>query len=120
MTLGDDVQALKGVGEAVAKLFARLGVANIAQLIDDYPRTYDDYSSVSLISDLRPGPISIKAVIKQVTGRYVRRGMHITEAIASDASGSVRLVWFNQPYRAAAITASKEYFISGLFELSRQ
>ena len=32
-------------------------------------------------------------------------GMHITEAVASDKSGSVRLIWFNQPYRAAALRA---------------
>src|SRR5690606_18877136 len=53
-------------------------------------------------------------------GRYVRRGMHITEAVASDETGSVRLVWFNQPYRAAALKHDTEYFISGEFALKSQ
>ncbi len=50
----------------------------------------------------------------------MRRSLHITEAIASDTSGSVRLVWFNQPYRASAIKSDTEYYISGQFELSHQ
>ena len=114
----DEIEALKGVGPSLAKLYARLGVASVAQLIDYYPRTYDDYSEVSLTTELRPGAVTVKAVITQITGRYVRRGMHVTEAIAQDGSGSVRLVWFNQPYRAASVKPGKEYFISGTYELA--
>jgi ATP-dependent DNA helicase RecG len=46
--------------------------------------------------------------------------MHITEAVGSDNTGSVRLIWFNQPYRAGSLKPGHEYFISGTFELSRQ
>lgn len=92
----------------------------MADLIDFYPRRYDDYSHVQPIAHIKPGVVTIKADIKQVKGRYVRRGMHITEAVASDDSGSVRLVWFNQPYRAAAIKHNTQYFVSGQFELSYQ
>jgi len=70
------------------------------------------------MNQLKPGPVTVQAVIKQAKGRYVRRGMHVTEAIASDKTGSVRLVWFNQPYRAEALKSGKTYFISGQYELS--
>jgi ATP-dependent DNA helicase RecG len=109
---------LKGVGEAQAKKFAVLGIKTVGDLIDYYPRRYEDFSDVAQISKLRPGAVTIEAEIKQAKGRYVRRGLHITEAIASDASGSTRLVWFNQPYRAAALKSGQPYFISGLYELS--
>jgi ATP-dependent DNA helicase RecG len=46
--------------------------------------------------------------------------MHVTEAVASDDSGSVRLVWFNQPYREGAIKRDQHYYVSGQFELKRQ
>lgn len=120
MKIEDDIRSLKGVGDAAAKLFGKLGIATVEQLIDYYPRTYDDYSVVVPISKVRPGPVTIRATIRQVAGRYARRGLHITEAIAADATGSVRLVWFNQPYRAAALKTGHEYFISGTFELSYQ
>ena len=111
---------LKGVGPALAKKLASLGLATPADLIAYWPRRYDDYSLVTPIAKLRPGKVTIAAVIKQATGRYVRRGMHITEAIASDETGSTRLLWFNQPYRAAALKKGEQYFISGTYELSHQ
>lgn len=107
---------LKGVGQAAAKKFAILGIATAGDLINNYPRRYEDYSVIMPISQIRPGPVSLKVTIKSSAGRYVRRGMHITEAVASDDSGSVRLVWFNQPYRAAGLKSDATYFISGLYE----
>ncbi len=120
MIVDDPVTHLKGVGEALGKKFAILGIKTIADLIDYYPRRYEDYSVVTPISQLRPGTVSIEAVISHAAGRYVRRGLHITETIASDDSGSARLVWFNQPYRAAALKGGQKYFISGQFELSHR
>lgn len=109
---------LKGVGGEVAKKFAVLGVRTTGDLIDNFPRRYEDYSAVVPIQRLRPGAVTVEAEIKQVNGRYVRRGMHITEAIASDDTDSVRLVWFNQPYRESGLKTGQTYFISGNYELS--
>lgn len=120
MTLGSPITEIKGVGEAVAKKFALLGIASVGDLVNYYPRRYEDYSTVTPLAQLKPGMVTAQGVIKQAKGRYVRRGMHITEAVASDETGSVRLIWFNQPYRAAALKAGQQYFISGQFELSHQ
>jgi len=120
MTLDSSLTELKGVGDALAKKFAGLGIKTVGDLVDYYPRRYEDYSVITATADLKPGPVTLKAVIKQAKGRYVRRGLHITEAVASDSGGSVRLIWFNQPYRAAALKPSQAYFISGQYELSHQ
>jgi ATP-dependent DNA helicase RecG len=120
MTGDSEVVALKGVGPELVKKYAGLGINTVQDLIEYFPRRYEDFSVVAPIKKLRPGPVTIQAVIKQVAGRYVRRGMHITEGIASDDTDSVRLVWFNQPYRANALKAGQPYFVSGQYELSRQ
>jgi ATP-dependent DNA helicase RecG len=120
MRLDSPLTDVKGVGPALASKFAGLGLRTVEQLIQYFPRRYEDYSVITPIKQLRPGPVTIEAVIKQAKGRYVRRGMHITEAVASDATDSVRIVWFNQPYRAAALKAGQSYFISGNYELSHQ
>lgn len=115
-----EVSTLKGVGENVAKKLAALGITTVEDLVWNFPRRYNDFSKVSKIARLSPGPVTIQCKVTQAKGRYVRRGMHITEAVASDSSGSVRLVWFNQPYRAKALKIGQEYFVSGNYELSRQ
>ncbi|HSX46988.1 MAG TPA: ATP-dependent DNA helicase RecG, partial [Patescibacteria group bacterium] len=120
MDLERPVTEVKGVGEQVAKKLAVLGIRTANDLIYHFPRRYDDYSHVLPINRTKPGPVTIQAVIKQAAGRYVRRGLHITEAVASDETGSVRLVWFNQPYRAEALKPEQAYFIAGDFGLRRQ
>jgi ATP-dependent DNA helicase RecG len=120
MTVNSPLAELKGVGEALGKKFAILGIKTVGDLIDYYPRRYEDFSEVTPIKKIRPGPVTIEAVIKQASGRYVRRGLHITEAIASDDTDSTRLIWFNQPYRAAALKPGRHYFISGQYELKQR
>lgn len=120
MDADSPLTVVPGIGKAQAEKLAVLGVYTVHDLATYYPRRYEDYSQVTPIAKLHPGTVTIEAVIKQATGRYVRRGLHITEAVASDASGSVRLLWFNQPYRAAALQSGQSYYISGKYELSRQ
>ena len=120
MELNQELTGLKGVGPATARQLESVGIKNVADLLDYFPRKYNDYSEVTPIAKIKPGTVTIEAEIKQAAGHYVRRGMHITEAVASDASGSVKLVWFNQPYRAAALKPSQKYFITGKLELRRQ
>lgn len=120
MTFDEPLTYLKGVGPEMAKKFAKLGLKTVADLIDYYPRRYDDYSTFTAIKDLEPGDVTIQARITQTKGHYVRRGMHITEATATDDTGSVRLVWFNQPYREQSLKREQDYYISGNFAFSRQ
>src|ERR1035437_2710428 len=118
MEYKSSISGLRGVGTELAKKFSVLGIDNIEQLINHYPRRYEDYSVITPVSKIQPGIVTIKAKIKQVKGRYVRRGMHITEAVASDKTSSVRIVWFNQPYRETSLKLNQEYYLSGNFELS--
>ena len=110
MTLETPLVDVKGVGPEVAKKLAVLGLRTIDDLIENYPRRYDDYSEVVPIKHIKPGTVTIHATVKQATGRYVRRGLYITEAVASAETGSVRLIWFNQPYRATAIKPDTDYY----------
>lgn len=119
MSLDDSVTVLKGVGPALAAKYGVLKIKTVADLIDTLPRRYEDYSQVTPIDALQPGDVSLKAVITSAVGRYVRRGMHVTEAVADDGGGAVRLIWFNQPYRADALKRGQEYFISGTYGLGR-
>jgi ATP-dependent DNA helicase RecG len=120
MKVSDPVTVLKGVGPEVAKKLEAYGIHTVGELVDFYPRKYEDFSEVTPIAQLQPGQVTVEATIERAQGRYVRRGMHITEAIATDGQESVRLVWFNQPYREASLKRGEKYFISGKYELKNR
>lgn len=114
------LNAIKGIGKVTSEKLTKIGLITAEDFTQYYPRKYDDYSESSSILELKPGLITIKAKLSSVNQRRVRRGLHITEAVAEDATGRVKVVWFNQPYRAAAIKPSELYFISGDFGLQGQ
>lgn len=120
MKLDDSVANIQGIGDVLTKKLLNIGIRSASDLINYYPRKYNDFSQVSPISDLRPGIVTVKGKFNQISGRYVRRGMHITEAILSDNTGSVRVIWFNQPYRAKNTSTKEMYYVSGKFELNYQ
>ena len=110
-----EIQYLKGVGESTAKLLAKLGLNTPFDLVNNIPRRYDDYSKVIKVREIRPGSVTLKVKFSSVNKRYSKKGLHITEALASDETGSVRVMWFNQPYRANSLKIGEEYYVSGEF-----
>ena len=119
-SLSDPVSTLNGVGAKLEQAFNAKGIDSVYDLLLYLPRKYIDYTDITDISKLKPGNVSIKAHFSNVTFRRARRGLSITEAIASDSTGSVRIIWFNQPYRKDSIRLSEQYYISGEFKLSNQ
>ncbi len=117
--LEQPVTTIKGVGAALAERLAALGVVTVQDLIYFFPRRYEDFSQVMPIAEIHPGKVTVKARVESVTGRYVRRRMHITEAILADGTAKTRAVWFNQPYRAEQMASGQEYYFSGTYDLSR-
>lgn len=120
MKLSDKVVFLKGVGPESAKKLESAKIFTISDLLNYWPRAYEDYSTVLQIKSVRPGPITIKAKIESVVSKYSRRGLHLTDATATDETGSLHLTWFNQPYRGAGIKSDVEYYISGTFDINSQ
>lgn len=120
MRLDTPLDTIKGVGP---KTFAQLesaGLRTVDDLVHFLPRAYEDYTKVSTINDLVPGNVVVRGKITNVSQRYVRRGLHITQAVLSDDYGKVALTWFNQPYRAAHLSSAGEWVVAGEFALSQR
>ena len=118
INLSSPVKLIYGVGEKLSDNFSTKGINTVSDLLFFLPRKYQDYSQITSISRLRPGQVTIKATLNNINTIRTRRGLLITQAIASDESGSVKVVWFNQPYRQTAITKGTYYYLSGQFMLS--
>jgi ATP-dependent DNA helicase RecG len=108
------VGSLKGVGPSVAQKLERLGIATAGDLIHHFPRRYEDFSKIIPIRLMRPGNVTFRGEIERVAARYARsRKLHLTEAIISDGTGTVKAVWFNQSWLAKTIPTGTPVLVSG-------
>lgn len=119
MRLESNISTVKGVGPSLSEKLATLGIVSVYDLIYFFPRNYEDFSQVIPIAKLIPGKVTIKGRVESVVGRYVRRRMHITEAIVADKTSKVRVVWFNQSYRVTQFSKDEDYYFSGTYDLRR-
>lgn len=115
MNLSTPLENIKGVGKKTAELFQAANLFTVEDLIYFLPRKYEDYSEITAIKDIKPGKVTIKAKLENVRTRRVRRSLHITEAVATDETGKVAVVWFNQPYRAKQVQQDEVFYLSGEF-----
>ena len=117
MDLNQGVQTIKGVGPKTATILEKAGLHTVRDLLYYFPRDYENYQAATTIRQATPGKIIIKGRISNLSTKYGRRrNFTITEATISDTTGSLRVVWFNQPYRAKAFDPKKEYYFSGNYD----
>ncbi|MEK7620898.1 MAG: ATP-dependent DNA helicase RecG [Patescibacteria group bacterium] len=119
MKLDTPLANIKGVGAKTAGSLSKADLYTVQDLIEFFPRGYEDYSKTTAIGTIKPGKVTLRAKVEHLNTRRVRRGLHITEATLADDSGKVAAVWFNQPYRADQLRKEKgEWLISGEFGLN--
>jgi len=118
MNLLTSIDKVKGVGPKTGEQFALAGINTVDDLISFFPRTYEDFSHITTISQIKPGKATIKARCEKISTRPVRRGLRITTATLIDNTGKLQAVWFNQPYREKQLKSGDEFYFSGEFEFS--
>ena len=93
------ITSLKGIGEKTAKLFAKLGVETVEELLHDYPRAYDAYEEPVPIGKLREKEMfAVSGQLMKTPS--VRRFKNIQVIITDvrDMTGALQLTWYNIPY----------------------
>lgn len=100
LNLSTDITKISRVGMATAKKLKKLGIETVHDLLFYFPFRYDDFSKITPIVDLKPGvSANVVGQIELIQNkRSPRRRMYITEAIVSDGTESVKVIWFNQPF----------------------
>ena len=115
MDLNKNVQFIKGVGEARAKLLNRLGIYELKDLITYYPRTYEDRSIPKKIEELVDGEEALIEVmpVTRVSEVRIRRNMTILKMNARDDTGVCQMTWFNQSYLKGMFKPGEYYKFYG-------
>ncbi len=115
MDLNKNVQFIKGVGEARAKLLNRLGIYELKDLITYYPRTYEDRSIPKKIEELVDGEEALIEVmpVTRVSEVRIKRNMTILKMNARDDTGVCQMTWFNQSYLKGMFKPGEYYKFYG-------
>lgn len=110
-----EISRLRGIGENRAKLFRKLGVCSVGQLLYFYPRDYEDWSELSQIDDVSDGEqVCIKATVGSPFSKgNTHTGKYIAKAVAYDETGSMELVFFNNRYIPYLLKYEQTYFFYG-------
>ena len=118
MNLNSSLELIKGVGEKTFEKFENANLRTVGDLLEFFPRKYEDFASLTSLNEIKPGKVLFKARAEKISIRRVRRGMTITEAILTDGKEKIKAIWFNQPYRVKQLQDKDDFFFSGKFEFN--
>ena len=112
--MSESLRTLKGVGEKTEKLFAKIGVTDVEDLIHYYPRTYDAYEEPVEIQTLEEGTVAAVSVTI-ITGVYVNhvRNLQVITITAADLTGKLPVTWFNMPYLKSVLKKGSTFVLRG-------
>ena len=87
-------------GKKAAKAAETLGLRTAGDLIEHLPYRHDDRREATALADVMSGAdVTVIVEIRGIAQRPTRRrGFSLVEATVADASGTMRAVWFNQPW----------------------
>lgn len=115
ITIKTPITELTKVGKSIARQMEKLGIKTAGDLLFHYPFRYDDYSEIFKIKDLKSKKSgTIKAKINLIANhRSPRKKIIITEAIVSDQTDSLKIIWFNQSFLAKILKPGQEVYLAG-------
>ena len=120
ITLATPIADLPRVGPILTKRLIRLGLKKVNDLLFYFPWRYEDYSTIIPVNTIkRDSSVTIRGRINIIANkRSFRRRMYMTECLISDSSGTVKAIWFNQPFITKLLKAGDEAYFSGKAEYS--
>lgn len=113
--LEKDITYLKGVGEKRAKLYAKLDIKTVYDLLYHFPRSYIDYSKPVSINEsvINENNIIKGTLTKKFPPSMIRKGMTIYKAILTDFESDITIVIYNSEYLFNKLVEGESYLLNG-------
>ena len=101
LNLDTPVQFIKGVGPKLGDVLRKKGVETVKDLLEWYPRAYEDRRAARNIASLKPEEtVSLKAQVLKVSsfnmGKSTRK---IYDVTVGDSTGKIHCKFFRVPYK---------------------
>lgn len=116
LNLKSSISSVKGVGEVKANLLNKMGIYTIKDLIEYFPRNYEDRTKIKYVREFTSGEstLFVAKICSNITVRKIRKNLAIYTAVAVDDEGErVKLTWFNQMYLKNRLIVGHKYLFFG-------
>ncbi len=114
MHLHTSISELPRVGPQMLKRLNKLGIFTVQDLLQHFPRTYDNQTEIrQIVYIVRDEQNTIRVTVHQIKNIRTRSRKVLTEAKVSDESGALSVVWFNQPFLMNQLKPGMEVILSG-------
>ncbi|MDA1337559.1 MAG: ATP-dependent DNA helicase RecG, partial [bacterium] len=115
MTLTTSLLLVPRIGPVYQKRLKTMGITTCRDLLFHFPRSYQDLSLITPISKMKEGDeyCLLGTLGELQEKRTFKKRMSITESIVTDKTGSMRVVWFNQPYLKETLAQGEKVYLAG-------
>ncbi len=110
----EPITSLKGIGPKSKLYYEKLGITTMFDIINYYPKKYEQNRGVSNLCDASLDEKLIFCVVIDSIQKIIRlKKLSILNVIVSDDSAQMKLVFYNQPYLKQSLYVGKKINIRG-------
>jgi ATP-dependent DNA helicase RecG len=119
ITLSSPLEQLVRLKDDTRLGLKKMGLATVEDLLYHFPTRYADESQFVSIKGLTEGSVAtVRGTIKKIIAKKSWKSrMPMSEATIEDVSGSLSVLWFNQPYLANMLQVGSTIELTGKVSL---
>jgi ATP-dependent DNA helicase RecG len=109
---------ISGIGPKTTEKLKKLGIETTKDLLFHFPHRYLDFSNIKKIAHIYANSsVTVKGKVISFQNIYTKTGKNLQKALITDNTGSITLLWFNQPYLSTIIKVGEELTAAGTVSL---
>lgn len=110
----ESIRTLKGIGDKSGKLFAKLGIETVDDLLNYYPRAYHTYGPPTAIGELKPDMVgTVEGYLQKDVSVKRFKNMQIITVSLQDITGKLQLTWYNMPFLRTTLKMGTYHIFCG-------
>lgn len=108
---------IKGVGEKTRKLFEKLSIYTVGDLLTHFPKDYETFEEPLMIADVSVGEVcAVRGMVVGIPNVKKIRNLTVLNVTVRDASGGMLLTFFNMPFLKTVLKSGGFYLFRGLVQ----
>jgi len=114
MNLEEPVISAGGIYKRYSSRLEKLNIRTFGDFLYHVPNRYDDFSKISKTRFAQVGDtVTIQGKVLEIKNEFTKSYKRIQTAIVEDDTGTIEVVWFNQPYLIQVIHQGDQISLSG-------